>query len=115
MPQTKYRPPHLKNKTRTAESIRASYLRCKYGITVDEYDAMVEAQGGVCAICSNAPNGDGPANSKLHIDHDHVTGQVRALLCRRCNSLLGLAEDSAERLAIARQYLLDWSAPCHNA
>jgi recombination endonuclease VII len=52
-------------------------------MTDDEYDAMLAAQGGVCAICGNAPK-----TRRLHVDHDHRTGAVRGLLCYRCNRAL---------------------------
>lgn len=53
----------------------------KYGMNFEEYDNMIKLQKGVCAICKMPPK-DG---KNLHIDHDHVTGIVRGLLCFRCN------------------------------
>lgn len=50
------------------------------GFTAEAYDAMLEAQGGGCAICGNPPK-----SRRLHVDHDHKTGAVRGLLCHRCN------------------------------
>ncbi len=51
-------------------------------LSVADYDAMLLAQGGVCAVCEN------PQSTRLVIDHDHATGFVRGLLCDPCNSLL---------------------------
>lgn len=55
---------------------RAKHL----GITDGAYTALLEAQGGHCALCPNTPK-----TRRLHVDHDHATGEVRALLCHRCN------------------------------
>lgn len=61
------------------------YLRL-YGITKARRDAMIAEQQGRCALCDQKPL------STLHIDHDHQTGRVRRMLCRRCNHLLGTIE-----------------------
>ena len=58
-----------------------------YGLTPACYDALLAKQGGACAICARPPIG-----KRLHVDHNHSTGMVRALLCRRCNSLVGFIE-----------------------
>ena len=58
-------------------SDRKSHLKRKYGLTLEEYDAMLEAQGGVCAICGEPR----PEERTLHVDHDHETGAIRGLLC----------------------------------
>lgn len=71
-----------------------------YGITEQEYLVLLEAQGGVCAIC------EGKRRGSLDVDHDHKTGMVRGLLCRRCNRrLLPSAQDSTDRLESAIKYL----------
>nr|DAF24803.1 MAG TPA: Recombination endonuclease VII [Crassvirales sp.] len=72
-----------------------------YGITEEEFNSMLERQGGKCAICGTTDWGR-PSPS---IDHDHKTGKVRALLCNRCNRVLGLAEDSPELLSKMFNYL----------
>lgn len=81
----------------------------KYGLTIDQYEAMEAAQGGVCAICGGL-NLNG---RRLSIDHDHSCcpgnrscGEcVRGLLCSKCNFILGNADDNAERLRAAASYL----------
>lgn len=76
--------------------LRAISMKAKYGITPEDYDRMLERQGGVCAICRqpekvvHRKTQRGP--SRLAIDHDHVTGWVRGLLCNRCNTSLGWYE-----------------------
>lgn len=71
------------------------------------YDAMLAAQGGVCAICGRpetrpAPNGQ---PSRLHVDHNHSTGLVRGLLCNNCNQAIGKMGDDPDRLITAAEYL----------
>lgn len=87
-------------KNRAACNRRAK-LRFKYGLEAGEYDGMMEAQGGVCAICGQPPT----SKRGLVVDHDHATGQQRALLCGRCNIGLGKFRDDPELLDVAAAYL----------
>ena len=77
-------------------------LKKNYGLSIDEFNKMYREQKGCCACC-------GLHESKfkrgLHVDHDHETKQVRALLCTRCNPGLGYFEDSIEKLELAISYL----------
>jgi hypothetical protein len=72
----------------------------KLGVTHDHFLAMLNAQGGLCAICGNG-NGD----RQLSIDHNHATGAIRGLLCDRCNPMLGYARDDVAVLQAAIAYL----------
>jgi hypothetical protein len=72
-------------------------LTRRYGITAEEADAMFERQGGLCAICRAAP--------AKHVDHDHATGAVRALLCFNCNGGLGQFKDDPDLLKAAADYV----------
>lgn len=83
-------------------SRRASLKR--YGLTPEQYEEMLEAQGGVCTICGGAPGPVGPA-SVLVVDHDHETNLVRGLLCANCNSGLGYMQDNPAILERAAEYL----------
>jgi hypothetical protein len=76
-------------------------LRKRYGISLDDYNAMYAAQRGVCAICGREPNGHGA----LHVDHDHASGVVRGLLCFSCNYAIGAFQDSPEIARRAASYL----------
>lgn len=75
-----------------------------YGITRAEYEAMLEAQGGGCAICGAEMRDS--TRMRLCVDHCHDTGRVRGLLCGHCNRGLGSFSDSLEMLDKARAYLL---------
>ncbi len=76
-----------------------------YGITLEQYNEMVEAQGGRCAICNKKPAGTSHVSRRLCVDHDHDTGFVRGLLCHQCNVTIGMIEDSPELLDRMRRYL----------
>jgi len=71
-------------------------------LTEDEYKAMLEAQGGVCAICNEKPKA---GRGRLAVDHVHGTDKVRGLLCNLCNPALGLFKDDPVRLKMAIEYL----------
>ena len=80
------------------ESIRKSHLRRKYGLTPEQYSALVDAQCGQCAIC-------GRGDEYLCVDHSHSAGIVRGLLCHGCNKAVGFLHDSPDLLRKAANYL----------
>jgi hypothetical protein len=82
---------------------RDAYLQRTFGITLDEYDEMLRAQGGRCGICGRSPRPD----ISLHVDHDHRSGAIRGLLCFPCNNAVGLLRDDIERVGAVRAYLID--------
>lgn len=89
-------------------AIRRSHLERKYGISLDAYRALFEAQGGVCAICGEEDTSKPEFAGKLWslaVDHDHATGKVRALLCARCNWAIGLLRESPEIMENAAAYI----------
>jgi hypothetical protein len=77
------------------------------GMTQEEYVNLWAKQDGKCAICDRPDEKIGKRgyNTTLVVDHDHQTGQIRGILCRKCNSGLGMFEDSVESLRAAVQYL----------
>ncbi len=79
--------------------MRNRYKLKKYGLTAEDFFAILEGQGGLCAIC-------GDVLDKPYIDHDHDTGEVRGLLCLKCNAGIGMLNDDPEILKSAREYLL---------
>lgn len=87
-----------------------AHLKRTYGITLEEYEAMYAAQGCVCAICGKSEfrrnySGKRKELLPLFVDHCHTTNKVRGLLCSKCNSGLGMFEDSQENLTRAISYL----------
>lgn len=87
-----------------------------YGIGIDEYELMFEAQGAGCAICGGSEMSVDPKTKKVRrmaIDHCHKTGKVRGLLCSKCNYGLGRFNDSIELLEKAIGYLKKHMEPQH--
>jgi len=85
----------------------AAYRFEKYGITIDDFIEMLVAQEGKCDICSVTLQISKGCGATAHIDHNHVTGDVRGLLCMLCNQGLGLFRDNPELLINAAAYLDD--------
>lgn len=83
-------------KNHKPDRARDNHLRRNYGISLADFNRMVLAQGNKCACCrTDKPGGK---HNQWMVDHDHVTGVVRELLCKDCNIVLGLVEDSPEHL-----------------
>lgn len=90
----------------TSDRCKASHrewiLKNTYGIASEEFDRMLEEQGGVCWICHKGPSG---RFKHLCVDHCHTTGKVRGLLCHACNKSLGFLEDDPARFKRLIDYL----------
>jgi len=78
-------------------------LKGRYGIDLVSYNALLEKQGGGCAICGGPPNGR--SADAFHVDHDHATGKVRGLLCHHCNTAIGSLRDDVSLIEKAAAYL----------
>lgn len=76
--------------------------RRRHGLTDEQYQAKLEAQGNGCAICGK----EREAKRRLAVDHDHETGTVRDLLCDNCNKGLGCFMDDPKLLELAAAYLV---------
>lgn len=88
------------NPERARKADRRSRLK-RFGLTLEAYDALLEAQRGRCFICATEPH---PSRC-LAVDHDYDTGEVRGLLCDRCNLAIGTLGDCAETIDRALGYL----------
>jgi hypothetical protein len=77
-------------------------LKSLYGLTVAEYEQLLASQYHRCAICDRHAD---DCRQRLNVDHDHITGKVRGLLCGPCNAALSIFQDDQERLYRAIQYL----------
>ena len=85
---------------RRPESILEWKLKNRFGITLEEYQRLFDLQLGGCAICKQ-PEKD----QNLAVDHDHVTGRVRGLLCRKCNIALGMLKEDEDIIWNLLDYL----------
>lgn len=91
------------------DGLRRRDLRIKYGLTLEDFNEMLEIQGGCCAACCRV-------SDKWTVDHDHscCPGQktcgkcVRSILCSTCNTALGMAGDSSLRLRLLAHYIDSW-------
>lgn len=79
---------------------RAWNLKKFYNLTIDDYNEMLAAQNGTCAICFQPPG-----NTNFHVDHNHSSGKIRGLLCSACNTAIGLLNENPEILKSALAYL----------
>lgn len=84
---------------------RESNIRRLYDMSVAQFDELLASQGGVCANDACRRPHVEERGKRLHVDHDHVTGAVRGLLCNGCNRGIGLLGDDPERLVGAAEYL----------
>jgi hypothetical protein len=93
------------NKARK-EKNREVYYKKRYGITLMQYNQLLTIQNNTCAICKIAETEiKHGRNTYFAVDHCHISGKVRGLLCYKCNSLLGFVNDKIETLKNAIKYL----------
>jgi len=91
-----------KNVEKIRLNTRKSHLWRRFNITIEEYDILYEKQKGLCAICEEPEKEN---NKRLAVDHNHDTGKVRGLLCRACNTSIGLLKEKQELFEKAIKYL----------
>jgi hypothetical protein len=86
---------------------RVQRLRRHFGLTIEMYEALVTAQNGVCALCKRPESHRSRHGeiTRLAVDHDHVTGSIRALLCHACNVGIGSFLDDPALLRAAAEYV----------
>lgn len=101
-PETR-RKSYLRHKDKAIEYSTHYNRKRRTGITKDQYDDLITLQLGVCAICSQV------CSRALAIDHNHITGQLRGLLCNKCNRGIGYLNDDVETVRKALEYLTKYS------
>ena len=87
---------------RAAAKIKCSWLKYRYGLSPGQYTSMMTSQNACCAICGRHQS---VLKKALSVDHNHITGRVRGLLCQGCNATLGYIGDSPERAFKLAEYL----------
>lgn len=93
---------NLANPERAHLRKKAIHLKAVFGMTLADYDALLERQAGGCAICGTPKSKNG---RKLAVDHCHETGRIRGLLCNRCNYGIGQFHDRPDFLLRAAEYV----------
>jgi len=105
---TKYRAKQIERKKRRREKpdfrLHERLMR-KYKLSKSQYDAMLVAQGGRCAMCQKTHKTAFVKTSRLCVDHNHKTGAVRGLLCQMCNGIVGYCEKHPMTIGLAFKYL----------
>ena len=91
-----------KTKNRALQS-RAIHLKNAFGLSLADYDQMLKAQNGVCAICETVESGH--KTGSFQVDHCHSSGKIRKLLCINCNTAIGRAKDDIDILRKMITYL----------
>jgi hypothetical protein len=92
----------MSQEEREKRAVKVHWRTKGISYTLDEYNESLEAQNYCCAICHRHKDS---FKYRLAVDHDHYTNEVRGLLCRRCNLLLGFCSDSIGILESAIKYL----------
>jgi hypothetical protein len=92
-----------KRNTKNPLAKKDAELKRLYGIDIKKYLNMMSAQNNVCKICKQ----ECKTKYSLSVDHNHATGNIRGLLCNRCNRAIGMFEDSPDLLKEAAKYLED--------
>lgn len=87
---------------KSPEKYATTRLKRIYGISIDQWNQLFIKQNGCCAICTRHQS---EFKKKLFVDHDHQTGEVRGLLCHKCNVAIGLLQDDMEIINKASTYL----------
>lgn len=85
--------------TQKGKATKRRKIYKRYKLTPEEYDKRIEQQQGKCAICENIPE------RSLQVDHNHLTNELRDLICFKCNALIGLSKENISTLEKAIKYL----------
>lgn len=85
-----------------SEVQRNSKYKAQYGISLEDYNHMFEAQGGCCKLCAKHQT---EIKGRLHVDHRHSDRKVRGLLCGKCNQALGLLNEDLSTIKAMEEYL----------
>lgn len=93
-------------KPRVKEYARFKQIEYKYKITKETYEYLIESQESKCAICNKPLESENSKN--IHVDHNHINGEIRGILCHNCNALLGMAKEDTKILTSAINYLDKW-------
>lgn len=100
--QLKYRKNYPNTSRYSKDRLKSYQVKAAFGITYEEWVKLMESRGWACEICGRETESSGRT---LAIDHDHSTGDIRGVLCQRCNCAIGLLSENDETLRSAIDYL----------
>ena len=106
-PDYKVKRAKRKGSPKYRQTRRVYHLKTKYGLTIAQYENMFHQQNGKCAICLE--KFEKMDAKHIHIDHNHINGQIRQLLCNGCNCALGNLNENITIFKRAVKYLTKWS------
>jgi hypothetical protein len=98
----KHKEHYRNNRERYRAYSYKSNLKTQFGITLEQYNSLWEAQGSKCVICKRSPS---EVSGRFHVDHDHKTGHIRGIICPQCNHAIGLFRDDISVLKNAIKYM----------
>jgi hypothetical protein len=101
---------YMRNKDKARATRRRSKLR-QFGLTVEQFAALLAKQGGMCAICRGPQQVRKGEITQFALDHNHMSGRPRGLLCGRCNRVLGSVNEDEALLQAMISYLRRWNTP----
>lgn len=111
--KAKQRAAYMREWYKTEAGIRSAInqnLKHSFGMTIEDYEVLYHKQGGKCRICGVSRDCYDRDRDRLFVDHCHRTGRIRGLLCRNCNSGIGLFLDKKENLLNAIEYLREFQS-----
>ena len=92
---------HIANKDKINSTTRSHHFQYRYGITIEQLSELIKTANNKCQICGSVFS----KINKPHVDHDHKTKVIRGILCRNCNTGIGMLRDSPKILKLAIEYL----------
>ncbi len=95
----------IKWASKNPRRIRDGNLQRNYGISLEKFEQIKRDQNGTCAICLTSELRYSTRHHDLSVDHNHLTGKVRGLLCNNCNRAMGMLKDNFEIVLQAARYL----------
>ena len=96
----------IKRYENNKEKLVSYKLKRKFGITLTDYNNKLKQQEGKCMICNMTEQQNG---KRFAVDHNHVTGEIRNLLCANCNAAIGFLQENVKIANKAVEYLMRWS------
>lgn len=98
----------MEQDSKNPKAKKGRWIKYAYGLSYNEYTKMLQKQNNVCAICFESEINIDPRTKEIRnlaVDHCHISGKIRGLLCARCNTTLGKCEENISILENAIKYL----------